>query len=161
MFRNRLVTSIALGVVLSVVAVGEEKMIKQAKLPSAVQKTAEERSAGATVTGYTSEKINGAMVYTVDLVADGKTRGIQMDKDGNVLSVEQEVLFSELPADIQKAFSDVSSKGKLGAVSTVSENGTLVAYSGVMIVDGNTSHVRVKPKATADLQAIPAPGSSK
>ena len=114
------------------------------------------------MTGYTSEKVDGAMVYTMDLVASGLTRGIVMDSQGNVLSTQQEVAWSELPADIQKNFTNVSSKGKLGAVSTVSKNGKIVAYEAVLVVKGERNHVRVKPNA-ADLSPAPvaAPGGSK
>ena len=38
MHRNRLIASIALGLVISVAALGEEKTIKQSKLPPAVQR---------------------------------------------------------------------------------------------------------------------------
>jgi hypothetical protein len=160
MHRDRLIAGIALGLVLSVSALGAQKQIKQSKLPPAVQKSVEEHSAGATVTGYTSDKVDGTMVYRMDLVAEGLTRGIVMDSEGNVLSVEQEVAWSELPADVQKNFSSVSSKGKLGAVSTVSESGAVVAYVAVLVVNGERHQVRVKPKA-ADLDPIPGTGASK
>jgi hypothetical protein len=160
MHRNRLIAGIALGLVLSVAALGAEKKIKQSKLPPAVQQTAEAQSAGATVTGYTSDKVEGAMVYRMDLVAEGLTRGIVMDSKGDVLSVEQEVAWNELPADVQKDFTNASSKGKLGAVSTVSQNGAVVSYVAVLVVKGERLQVRVKPNA-AELAPIPAPGGSK
>ena len=162
MYRNRLIAGIALGLVMSVVALGDEKAIKQSKLPPAVLKTAEQLTADATVTGYTSEKVDGAMVYTMELVASGLTRGIVMDKDGNVLSTEQEVAFSDLPADIQKDFTNASTKGKLGAVSSVTTDGKLVAYEAVVVVKGERHHVRVKPHAEALAPApVAAPGGSK
>jgi hypothetical protein len=158
MDRTRILAGIALGLAVSVAAQGAAKSIKQSKLPSAVQRTVEEQSAGATVTGYSSDKVDGVVTYRMDLVAEGLTRGIVMDADGTVLSVEQEVAWSELPADMQKNFENVSSKGKLGAVSTVSTNGSLVAYQALLIVNGERHHVRVKPKA-ADLE--PLPGTTK
>ena len=162
MHRNRLIAGIALGLILSVAALAEEKKIKQSKLPQAVQNTAEQNTSGATVTGYTSEKIDGAMVYTMDLVASGLTRGIVMDSEGNILSTLQEVAWSDVPADVQKDFTNASTKGKLGAVSTVSTNGTIVAYEAVLVVKGERHHVRVKPNA-ANLSPAPvaAPGASK
>ena len=162
MHRNRLLSGIALGLVLSVAAQGEEKKIKQSRLPQAVQTTAEQNVSGATVTGYTSEKIDGAMVYTMDLVASGLTRGIVMDSEGNILSTQQEVAFSDLPADIQKDFTNATAKGKLGAVSSISKDGKIVAYEAVLIVKGERHHVRVKPHV-AELSPMPAaaPGGSK
>jgi hypothetical protein len=157
MYRNRLIAGIALGLVMSVAALGDAKAIKQSKLPPAVLKTAEQHTTGATVTGYTTEKIDGAVTYRMDLVAEGLTRGVVMDADGNVLSLEQEVGWNELPADVQKNFESVSSKGKLGAVSTVSTNGAIVAYEAVLVQGGVRNHVRVKPNA-ADLAPAPAAG---
>ena len=61
MNRTRLTAGIVLGLVISVGAQAAEKKIKQSNLPSAVQKTSELQSAGATVTGYTSNKVDGAM----------------------------------------------------------------------------------------------------
>ena len=154
MDRLRLVSGLALGLFISVAGLAAEKKIDQSKLPAAVQRTAAERSSGATISGYTSDKVDGSMVYQMDLIADGKTRAIVMDADGNVTAVEQEVAWTELPEDIQKTFSTVSQKGKLGAVSTVSTDDTIVAYEAYLTVRGERSLVRVKPKAAAP---IPAP----
>jgi hypothetical protein len=148
MVRSRILAGIALGLVLSVSALGDAKSIKQSKLPPAVQRAAEQQSSGATVTGYSTNKVDGVVTYRMELVAEGRTRAIVMDKDGNVLSVEQEVAWAELPADIQKSFDGVKAKGELGPVSTVSEDGTLVAYVAYLSTIRDRSLVRVKPKAT-------------
>ena len=163
MYRTRLIAGIALGLIMSVGAQAAEKKIKQSALPAAVQKTAEAQSTGATVTGYTSDKVEGAMVYQMDLVVDGLTRGIVMDSDGTVVSVEQQIAWDQVPAEIQKDFTNVSSKGKLGAVSSISKDGKIVAYDAALVIKGETSHVRVKPNAAAleAIPAAPAPGSSK
>jgi hypothetical protein len=149
MSRTRILAGIGLGLVLSVAVYGDSKSIKESKLPAAVQRTATEQSAGATVSGYSTNKVDGVVTYRMELVADGLTRAIVMDNGGAVLSVEQEVAWSELPADIQKTFDTVKTKGQLGAVSTVSENGTLVAYVAYLTTKTERSLVRVKPKAAA------------
>ena len=147
MGRTRILAGIALGLAVSVAAQGDAKSINQSKLPSAVLRTAEAQSAGASVTGYSTQKVDGVVTYRMDLVADGKTRGVVMDKEGTVLAVEQEVAWAELPADIQKTFDTVKTKGELGAVSTVTESGTLVAYVAFLTTKTERSLVRVKPKA--------------
>jgi len=160
MNRTRLIAGIALGLVMTVGAQAEEKKIKQSNLPPAVQKTAGENSTGATVTGYTSEKVDGALVYQMNLVVDGRARGVVMDADGNVVSVEQEVAWTDLPETIQKNFTGVQGKGKFGAVSTISKDGQVVAYEGVLVKNGERNIVRVKPNAVAP-ESIPAPSASK
>jgi len=147
MDRIRILAGIALGLVVSVAAQGDAKSIKQSKLPAAVLRTAEAQTAGATVTGYTTDKVDGVVTYRMDLVADGKTRAVVMDKEGTVTSIEQEVAWSDLPADIQKTFDTVKTKGELGAVSTVHENGTLVAYVAYLTTKRDRNLVRVKPIA--------------
>ena len=147
MDRIRILAGIALGLVVSVAAQGDAKSIKQSKLPAAVLRTAEAQTAGATVTGYTTDKVDGVVTYRMDLVADGKTRAVVMDKEGTVTSIEQEVAWNDLPADIQKTFDTVKTKGELGAVSTVTENGTLVAYVAYLTTKRDRNLVRVKPIA--------------
>ena len=160
MNRTRFIAGIALGLVMTVGAQAEEKKIKQSNLPPAVQKTASENSAGATVTGYTSDKVDGAIVYQMNLTADGRARSIVIDPDGTVVSVEQEVAWADLPEAIQKNFTGVQGKGKFEAVSTISKDGQIVAYEGILIKNGERNHVRVKPTAPA-LEAVPAPSASK
>ncbi len=160
MHRTRLIAGIALGLIISVGAQADQKKINQSKLPPAVQKAASEQSTGATVTGYTSEKVEGSMVYQMDMLVDGHTRGILMDQEGTVLSVEQEMAWADLPADVQKDFSNVAGKGTFGAVSSITREGKVVAYQGVLVTNGERAHVRVTPNTPA-LEAMPAPGSSK
>ena len=158
MGRTRVLAGIAIGLAMSVASLGDAKSIKQSKLPAAVQQAAEQQSAGAMVTGYSTDKVDGILTYRMELVAEGLTRGVVMDKDGNVLALEQEVGWAELPADIQKTFDSVKAKGELGPVSTVTENGSLVAYVAYLTTTRDRSLVRVKPKA-AELK--PLPGASK
>jgi len=147
MGRTRILAGIVLGLAVSVAAQADAKSIKQSKLPAAVLRSAEEQVAGATVTGYSTDKVNGVVTYRMDLVSEGKTRGIVMDKEGTVLAVEQEVAWNDLPEDIQKTFDTVKTKGELGAVSTVHENGTRVAYVAYLTTKTERNLVRVKPKA--------------
>lgn len=153
MDRLRLVSGVALGLFISVAGLAAEKKIDESKLPAPVRRTAAERSSGATISGYTSDKVDGNMVYQMDLIVDGKTRAIVMDADGNVTAVEQEVEWSDLPEEIQKAFTTASQKGKLGAVSTVSTDGAVVAYEAYLTVKGERARVRVKPNTAAPAAA--------
>jgi hypothetical protein len=156
----RLVAGIVLGLVISVGAQATEKKIKESALPAAVQKTAEQESAGATVTGYTKDKVEGEMVYRMDLVADGKTRGVTMGSDGTVLSVRQEISWEEVPEAVKTDFTNVTGKGKLGPVSSVSKLGQVVAYEAVLVKNGVKANVQIKPNAPA-LEAIPTADSTK
>jgi hypothetical protein len=159
MNRTRIIAGIALGLIVTVGVQAEEKKIKQANLPAAVQKTAADNTAGATVTGYTSDKVDGALVYQMNLTSDGRTRSVVMDAQGAIVSVEQEVAWTDLPEKIQQNFAGVQGKGKFEAVSTITKDGQIVAYEGVLIKNGERNHVRVKPTAPA-ADAAPAPAAS-
>jgi hypothetical protein len=159
MNRTRIIAGIALGLIVTVGAQAEEKKIKQSNLPAAVQKTAADNTAGATVTGYTSDKVDGAMVYQMNLKSDGRSRSVVMDSQGAIVSVEQEVAWADLPEKIQQNFTGVQGKGKFEAVSTITKDGQIVAYEGVLIKNGERNHVRVKPTAPA-ADAAPAPAAS-
>ena len=162
----RLIAGIALSFVvvasLSFVAVArleaKEKKIKQSDLPPAVQTTAQQQSAGEgiTVTGYTVDKVDGATFYGMDLVADGLARKSVIAADGTLVSVQQEMAWDNVPSVVQTDFTNVSGKGKLGPVSSITKDGTIVAYEAMLERDGKMNHVQVKPKA---LDPIPAADS--
>ena len=153
MNRTRTMSGIVLGLVISVGAQAAAKSVKQADLPSAVQKMAAQESAGATITGYTKDKVDGEMVYQMDLLVDGRTRGIVMDQEGTVTSVAQELAWDSLPAEIQTDFTNVSKKGKLGPVSSISKQGKLVAYEAMLTSTGIANRVTVKPNEVASAPA--------
>ena len=153
---TRLIAGIAFGLVIAAGAYAKEKKIKQSEMPPAVQQTAEQQSAGEgnTVTGYTVNKAEGGTLYTMDLVADGLARKTVIAADGTLVSVQQEMAWDKVPAAVQTDFTNVTGKGKLGPVSSITKDGTIVAYEAMLHVDGRMNHVQVKPHAPA-LEAIP------
>lgn len=156
----RIVAGVALGLIISVGAQAKEKKIKQSELPPAVQATAQQQSAGDTVavTGYTTDKVEGGTIYVMNLVADGLAREVVMGPDGTLVSVEQEIAWEKVPASVQNDFTNVSGKGKLGPVSSVTKDGKVVAYTAMLDRDGKRAHVQVKPNAPA-VEPIPVPVS--
>ncbi|MFY9549769.1 MAG: hypothetical protein WAU32_01345 [Thermoanaerobaculia bacterium] len=155
----RLIAGIALGLIISVGAQAKEKNIKQSDLPPAVLQTAQLQSAGekVTVTGYTQDKVAGEMVYEMNLVVDGRARGVSIGADGTVVSVEQEIAWEQLPASVQTDFTNVAGKGKLGPVSSITKQGKIVTYEAMLETAGKKAHVQVKPNAPAVV--IPATDS--
>ena len=159
---TRLIAGIAFGLVIAAGVYAKEKKIKQSEMPPAVQQTAEQQSAGEgnAVTGYTVNKAEGGTLYTMDLVADGLARKTVIAADGTLVSVQQEMAWDKVPADVQTDFTNVSGKGKLGPVSSITKDGKIVTYEAKLEKDGRMNHVQVKPHATA-LEPIPAADSNK
>jgi hypothetical protein len=151
----RLIAGAALGLVISVGAQATEKKINQSDLPTAVQKTADQQIAGATVTGYTKDKVEGNVVYQMNLLADGRAKGIVIGADGTLVSVEEEIAWDRLPADVKTDFTNVTGKGTLGSVSSVTKDGKVVAYKALRVTNGVRDHVQVKPHALV-LESVPA-----
>ena len=158
----RLVAGIALGLLMTVAAQAKEKKIKQADLPSAVQRTADAESAGNMVSGYTKDTVEGETLYKANLLVDGRVRVVAIASDGSVISVENEVSWDAVPSDVQASFTRVSGKGKLSDFRSVSKDGQIVSYNALLLTNGNRDRVSVKPHA-AGLEAIPAapPASEK
>jgi hypothetical protein len=156
----RLIAGVVLGLVISVAAQATEKKINQSDMPAAVQKTAEQQSTGATVTGYTKDKVEGQIVYQMNLLADGRVKGVVIGSDGTVVSVEEEVAWDQVPANVQTNFTNVTGKGKLGNVSTVTKQGKIVAYKAVLDTNGVRDHVVVKPH-DGPAETVPSTDSKK
>jgi len=125
-------------------AFGAEKQIKKSDLPPAVQKTADEQSAGATVRGYSKDKEDGKVEYEVQLILDGHSKDVTIDLSGKLLEVEEEVALDALPANVREGLEKKAGKGKLGKVESITKQGILVAYEG-HVIGGKKSEVQVGP----------------
>jgi hypothetical protein len=161
----RLIVGIALALLTSVAVQAKEKKVKQGDLPPAVQTTieAQTQSAGITVSGYTKDTVDGDTLYRASLVADGKPRVVTVGADGTLVSIENEVTWDSIPADVQSTFTRVAGvKGKLGDFHSVSTDGKIVSYNAMRETWGNRDRVSVKPH-TAALETIPSapPASQK
>src|SRR2546429_9261054 len=69
----------------------QEKKIKRPALPPAVEKTAAEVSKGATIKGFSKETENGKTTYEVEMVVNGHTKDVEVDANGAILEVEEQV----------------------------------------------------------------------
>jgi hypothetical protein len=147
---------------MTVAAQAKEKKVKQEDLPSAVQRTFESQSAGATVSGYTKDAVEGETFYRASLLVDGRTRTITAHSDGTLSSVEDEVAWEVVPEDVQTAFTRAAGKGKLSGYRSVTTDGKIVSYNALLETNGNRDRVSVKPHAT-NLEALPSapPASEK
>src|SRR5258708_9934336 len=110
------VTALAVAMIFAVGASGQEKPIKRADLPAAVQKTADEQAKGATVRGYNKETENGKVAYEVELTVNGHSKDVTMDAQGNVLEIEEEVAMAALPPAVLEALQKKAGKGTIAKV---------------------------------------------
>src|SRR5580704_5369852 len=79
----------------------QEKQLKKSDLPAAVQKTADEQSKGATITGYKQETEAGKPAYEVKMTVNGHSKDVTIDASGNLLEIEEQVALDALPAAVR------------------------------------------------------------
>src|SRR3984885_7439463 len=118
-----------------------EKRLKKSDLPAAVQTTADEQSAGATVLGYTKNVEHRRVEYIVQLMVGDRTKGVIINPQGNILEVEEQIAPDALPANVFHGLSAQARKGRLAKVESLTRHGKIVAYEAQVITDGKQSQI--------------------
>lgn len=137
--------SVVMAFAICSVAVAQEKKLKRAQLPPAVEKTVARESQGATVNGFATEIENGKRLYEVELTVDGRSKDISMDKSGNIIEVEEEVTMDSLPAAVQEGLRKAAGAGTIGKIESLTKRGKLVAYEGHVKTGAKRSEIQVGP----------------
>lgn len=141
-------TSLAALTCLFVAGMGtaQERKIKRSDLPPAVEKTATEVSKGATVRGYSKETENGKTTYEVEMMVKGHTKDVEVDANGAILEVEEQVEMASLPADVKAGLTAKAAGDRILKVESLTKNGKLVAYEAkVQSAAGKRSEIQVGP----------------
>lgn len=122
----------------------QDKPIKLAAMPAAVQKTINDQIAhGATVRGLLTDRENGKTEYEAELTINGKHRDLAMNAAGKILEAEDAVSIDEVPAAAAAA---LRKAGTVVSVEAVSVNGKLEAYEAVVKDSKGKKHeARVTP----------------
>ena len=126
-------------------AQAQEKKIKRGQLPPAVETTVARESEGATIKGFSSEIEHGQKFYEVSLSVNGHNKDILIDKNGNVVEVEEEVSLDSLPAPVQDALKKAAGSGTIENIESLMKNGTLVAYEAHIKCGKKRSEIQVGP----------------
>ena len=123
----------------------QEKKIVREQLPAAVQRTVAEQSKGATVRGFTKQVENGQTLYEAEVLLNGHTKDVLMNKDGEVVEIEEEVPFVSLSGSVKRGLQAKAGEGTLGKVESLTKNGKLVAYEAKVTTGNKKSEVQVGP----------------
>jgi uncharacterized membrane protein YkoI len=126
-------------------AISQEKKVQKSDLPTAVQKTVDEQSKGATVCGFSTEMENGKMNYEAQLTVNGKTRDISMNANGVITEIEDQVDFASLSDAVQVGLKKKAGAGKILKVESLTKKDKLVAYEAVVETAGKKKEVQVGP----------------
>ena len=123
----------------------QERKIKREQLPPAVEKTVAKESEGATVKGFATEVEHGVKLYEASLTVNGHSKDILIDKNGNIVEVEEEVSLDSLPAAVQVAFKKAAGSGTIQVIESLTKNGNLVAYEAQVKRGKKRSEIQVGP----------------
>jgi hypothetical protein len=126
-------------------ALAQEKKIKRSELPAAVEKTVVEQSKGATIRGFSEEKENGQTTYEAEMLVNGHTKDVQMDGNGAVIEIEEQVDLQTVSAEVKAGLGAKAGKGKITKVESITKKDKLVAYEAQVVTDGKKSEVQVGP----------------
>jgi hypothetical protein len=140
LFTTLLVIAFALSV-----AQAQEKKITRKQLPPAVEQTVVRESQGATIKGFAVETEHGQKFYEASLNVNGHNKDVLIDKDGNVVEVEEEVTMDSLPATVQEAIKKAAGTGTIGVIESLSRNGQIVAYEAHVKHGRKRSEIKVGP----------------
>ena len=124
----------------------QEKKIDQSTLPPAVQKTVQEQSKGATIKGFSTEREHGKTVYEAEMTVDGHSKDIQIAADGMLNEIEEEVVFSSLPSNVQSALTAKAGGAKITKVESLTKHNKLVAYEAATLKGTKKGEIQVGPE---------------
>jgi hypothetical protein len=110
------------------IAQAQEKKLTRAQLPPAVEETVARESQGASIKGFATEVENGKRLYEAELMVNGHSKDLSIDKNGNVLEIEEEVTMDSLPAAVQEGLRKAARNGTIGLIESLTKRGKLVAY---------------------------------
>jgi hypothetical protein len=140
----RVAVVVAAAVSLTLVASAEKKVPRSA-LPPPVEKTVQDQSKGATITGISSETEDGVFEYEVEMTVNGHGRDVAIAKDGMLLEIEDEVAMHTLPAALQNALTAKAAGAKITKVESLTKKGKLVAYEAATLKGTKKGEIQVGP----------------
>ena len=68
-----------------------------------------------------------------------------MDKNGNIVELEEEVSMDSLPSAVQEALKKRAGAGTIGKIESLTKNGKLVAYEAHVKTGAKRSEIQVGP----------------
>jgi Putative beta-lactamase-inhibitor-like, PepSY-like len=136
---------ISTALLLSTIAIAQEKKIQRADLPPAVEKAVASQSQGATIKGFSQEQENGQTYYEAEMTVSGHSKDVLFDASGTVVEVEEQVSLDSLPAAVKDGLQTKAGQGKILKVESITKHDKLVAYEAKVQSGGKKSEIQVGP----------------
>ncbi|MCX7603268.1 MAG: PepSY-like domain-containing protein [Bryobacteraceae bacterium] len=104
-----------------------ERKLEYRNVPAAVRAAFEKQFAGARVLGAAAETEAGATLFEIECEWRSRHHDITFREDGSLVSVEETIPMSEVPAAVAAALKKEFPKARVTRAEKISEGGT-VAY---------------------------------
>jgi hypothetical protein len=144
-FKTKMLAAPLIVGILFSFAQAQERKIKREQLPPTVEKTVARESEGATIKGFSTEIEHGQKFYEASLIVNGHTKDILIDRDGNIVEVEEQVSMDSLPSAVQDALKHSAGRGTIVMIESLTKNGQLVAYEAQIKHGRKRSEIQVGP----------------
>jgi hypothetical protein len=141
--RLRMISSTLL--LITALSQAQETKIQRADLPPAVEKTVAAQSQGATIKGFSQEREKGQTYYEAEMMVNGHSKDVLIDKNGAVVEVEEQGALNSLPAAVKEGLQAKAGRGKLLKVESLTKHEQVVAYEAKVLTGGKTSEIQVGP----------------
>jgi len=123
----------------------QEKKLKLAQLPAAVQKTVSRESERATVKEYSTEVEGGVRLYEAELEINGRSKDISINSKGEVVEIEEQVELDSLPDAVKNALTKAAGGGTIRKIESLTKRGKLVAYEAAIVEGKKHREVQAGP----------------
>ena len=102
--------------------------IKKTELPEAVRAAVERHAPGAHIRACWRIPGDAEPMYEVDLKADGRKKGFIFASDGDLLTIQEEVEWQNLPGGVQESLLRVARDNEIEEVYSISQHGEITGY---------------------------------
>lgn len=123
-------------------AVAQEEKVTLDQVPAAVRKTLERECPGATIRDIAKEIEGGKTLYDFEVTREGRAFEFDIAADGEVLSREEQVELSQLPAAVRKTIERASKGGTIGTIMKANEAGK-TSYEAEITIEGKMTEIAI------------------
>jgi hypothetical protein len=129
MMHRRIIALLITGLLVAGSAFARGKKINRSELPPVVQRTLQLVSQGAEVKHLSQENNDGQIYYKVNMKADGHSKEVLINPNGDVLRVKEKFPVDRLPVEVKAGIEAKGGfLGHIAEVESITKNDRLVAY---------------------------------
>ena len=120
----------------------KERKVTLDQVPQKVRETLERECRGATIRDITEENDGGKILYDFEVTREGRAFEFDIAADGEVLSREEQVELSQLPAAVRKTIERASKGGQIGTIMKANEAGK-TSYEAEITIKGKMTEITI------------------